>query len=127
MGTVRVAVADDDPGVLDVMRLFFSAGGFELVGTASDGRAAIELVRSTRPDVLVLDLDMPGMGGHEVAPVLRAEQPGLGMVIYSAGAEHVSERTSRLVDAIVAKTDSLQALVEAVLTVASRRQLPPEA
>jgi DNA-binding NarL/FixJ family response regulator len=60
---VRVAVADDQDLVRSGLELVLETRGCEVVGTAADGRQAVELVRSTRPDVVLMDIRMPVLDG----------------------------------------------------------------
>jgi DNA-binding NarL/FixJ family response regulator len=63
---VRLVIADDHPIFRDgLRRLLESEPGFEVIGEASDGVDAIEVVRRVRPDVLLLDVAMPRMGGMD--------------------------------------------------------------
>lgn len=61
-----VLVADDHPLWLGALERDLAAAGFEVVATAADGPATVRRARATRPDVLVLDLNLPGMRGDEV-------------------------------------------------------------
>src|SRR6478672_5906543 len=67
-----VLVADDEPDIIDLVRFRLEHDGYRVL-TASDGEAALELVRSERPDVCVLDVMMPKLSGLEVLARLRAE------------------------------------------------------
>lgn len=58
--------------------------GFELVGTATSGEAAVELAVSTRPDLVLLDLRMPGIGGREAGERIRAANPETSIVLMTA-------------------------------------------
>ena len=61
---IRLLITDDHPVVRDGIRGMFTGDpGFEVVGEASDGARAVELARSLEPDVILMDLRMPGMGG----------------------------------------------------------------
>ena len=76
---VRIAIADDHEIVRDgLKRLLESEPGFEVVGEAMDGGAAIALVRERQPDVLLLDVAMPRVGGVDA---LAALAPGTTRVI----------------------------------------------
>jgi diguanylate cyclase (GGDEF)-like protein len=82
---VRLLIADDDPGT----RLLLSAlvgreAGLELVGEAEDATQAIELAARRRPDVVVLDFDMPGGGGVAAAIGIREANPTTRIVAISA-------------------------------------------
>lgn len=65
-------VAEDDRGQAEVLRRYLTAAGYDTV-VVYDGRAALDEVRRRRPDLLVLDVMMPGLGGLTVARILRAE------------------------------------------------------
>ena len=67
---MRVLVADDDPQILKALRIILGAHGYE-VSTARNGREAIDAAAHDRPDVIVLDLGMPGLGGVAVIEAVR--------------------------------------------------------
>lgn len=67
-----VLIVDDYPDALDVWSLYLRSQGFQVM-TASDGDDAIAIATAQRPDVIVLDLDLPGKSGIEVAAHLRAD------------------------------------------------------
>ena len=74
--SIRVLVADDHTLMRDGIRaLVGNASDMELVAEAADGRDAIEQARRTAPDVILLDIAMPGLGGLESVPILRREVP----------------------------------------------------
>ena len=60
------------------------ADGFEVVGEAADGAAALEAVRRLRPDVVLLDVQLPGIDGFEVAERLAAERDPPAVVLISS-------------------------------------------
>jgi two-component system KDP operon response regulator KdpE len=67
---VKVLIADDDPQIVRALRITLGARGYE-VTTAADGRAALDAATRTHPDLVVLDLGMPGLSGVEVIQALR--------------------------------------------------------
>jgi two-component system KDP operon response regulator KdpE len=77
-----VLVVDDEPQILRVMRAGLPARGYE-VKTASDGEAALEEIRKEMPDILILDLVMPGMTGLEACRRVR-EFSGVPIIVLSA-------------------------------------------
>lgn len=88
MTPVRILVVDDDPVILKLLQLNFEMEGFE-VTTAQDGAAGLERARETIPDVVLLDVMMPRMTGHEVTSALRSDPrtSTIPIVILSAKAQ----------------------------------------
>jgi DNA-binding NarL/FixJ family response regulator len=64
---MSVLIVDDHPGFLSFTSAFLGAEGFDVVGVAEDGETALEAVESLRPDVVLLDVQLAGMDGFEVA------------------------------------------------------------
>lgn len=81
---VRIAVVDDDPEVRLLVRHKLRRAGMELVGEACDGAEAIELVRRTQPDIVLLDLNMPRVPGDEALPHILRSAPSAMVVVFSA-------------------------------------------
>ncbi len=78
----RVLVADDHPLYRDgITRAIKERPDLELVGAAGDGREALELIRELRPDVAVVDLEMPRLDGLAVAAELATAVPSCAVVI----------------------------------------------
>jgi len=67
---VKILIADDDPQILRALRITLAARGYEVV-TASDGREALRLAADAHPDIIVLDLGMPGLTGIQVIEGVR--------------------------------------------------------
>ena len=80
----RIIVADDHPLTRDALASLLGRNGFDVVGEAADGAEAIELASSTQPDLVLLDLAMPGMDGLTALPRLRAAAPGCEVVVLTA-------------------------------------------
>lgn len=72
MSAVRVLIVDDEPQIRRVLRTTLSGAGYE-VADARSGEEALQQVREFRPDLIVLDLNMPGMGGLATCRALRAD------------------------------------------------------
>jgi DNA-binding NarL/FixJ family response regulator len=89
---VRVLVADDHALFrAGIRKLLQSFGGIEVVGEAADGHEALRLGSTVRPDVLLMDIGMPGLNGVEAAARLTREGPPPRVIILSmhTGEEHV--------------------------------------
>src|SRR3990172_7275775 len=78
----RVLIADDHLIVREGLRLILETGeGFDLVGEAADGAEAVRLANELKPDVVLMDLRMPGVDGLTAIERLRVEQPQVAVVI----------------------------------------------
>ena len=86
-GILRVVIADDHPFYRQGLARLLSQSGVEVVGQASNGPAAIELVEQTAPDVAVVDLNMPGMSGVEVTRRLIERTPASRVLVVSVSAQ----------------------------------------
>ncbi len=66
----KIAIIEDDTVINQMYRMKFEAAGFD-VATASDGQAGVTMAEKFRPDLILLDLQMPHMGGSEALEVIR--------------------------------------------------------
>ena len=79
----RILVVDDDPTVSDVVRRYLERAGYDVV-LAADGHAALSAYARERPDLVVLDLMLPGMDGLQVCRQLRAGSDGVPIIMLTA-------------------------------------------
>jgi DNA-binding NarL/FixJ family response regulator len=85
---IRCLVADDHPAILEALSLSFeSEDDLELVGQARDGERALRLIAVSAPDVAVLDIRMPGVGGVEITRRLRATGIDTAVILYTGDAD----------------------------------------
>src|SRR6478735_1068921 len=84
---ITIVVADDHPMWRDAVARDLADAGFEVVATADDGRAAVARTRALVPDVLVLDLNLPGLDGPEVCAALSAAGVPTRILILSASGD----------------------------------------
>jgi len=84
---VRVMVVDDHPMWRDAVARDLAEAGYEVAATASDGAQALRVLGAARPDVVVLDLQLPDMSGVEVTRALRATSPSVRVLVLSASGE----------------------------------------
>lgn len=80
-GTVRVLISDDHPMMSTALRTYVdSASGMECVGVARDGETAVEMCSELHPDVVLMDLHMPTMGGIEATRTIRQEHSDIAVL-----------------------------------------------
>jgi DNA-binding NtrC family response regulator len=104
---------DDNRNILEIHRALLESKGYRVV-TALDGPTGIILSREQSIDVVVLDFNMPGMNGNEVAQVLTQEQPALPVVIWSGYPEAIPESLRWFAYAVLHKSDGLEPLLSVV-------------
>ena len=130
----RIVLADDHPIVLNGLRnLVMAEDDLNLVGEASDGAAALGLIRETRPDVAVIDISMPGLNGIVLTRRLAQEIPSVGVLVLTLHEDRAFVRQAFEAGArgYVLKRSAAECLVQAIRAVVvggtmSIRQLPVE-
>ena len=98
---VRVLLVEDNHALRPVIARRIQAAGFEVVGPASNGPEALIVAAEDKPDVVVLDYQLPGMSGEDVARDLRAAVPGVKIIAFSG----VTISKPYWADGFVPKTD----------------------
>jgi len=88
---IKLLIADDHPivrrGLMDILA---ESSNITVIDEASEGKEVLEKVRTKVYDVVVLDIDMPGLSGMDILKILKAEKPGLPVLILSrSGAIHL--------------------------------------
>ena len=87
-----VLIVDDHDGFRAGARALLEADGFQVLGEAADGEAAVEAARRLRPDVVLLDIQLPGLVGFAVAERLAAGTDPPVVVLISSRGEHAYRR-----------------------------------
>jgi DNA-binding NtrC family response regulator len=111
----KILVIDDEPGIRDLLDTLLSRKGYDVV-LAENGWKGLEVFRRERPDVLVLDLKMPGMDGIMVLKQIRSVDPKLPVIILTgAGTPETEQRVRAMgVTEYVEKEFSLHLLGDAL-------------
>jgi DNA-binding NarL/FixJ family response regulator len=123
---IRVLIVDDHPVVCEgFTQLFEYVDGIDPVGTAGHGDEAMDTIPDTHPDVVLLDLNLPGEDGISVATRIRKSHPDVRIVIFTAGAEPEDMRRARAagVDGVLLKTMPVGDLIQAIKDVAGGREV----
>jgi DNA-binding NarL/FixJ family response regulator len=91
MATIKVVVADDHRLIVEAVRCVLEAAGdFEVVGEATSGSQVLPVVSRMNPDVVILDLRMPGMDGLKCLDLIRARHDAVRVVVLSGVEDHDS-------------------------------------
>lgn len=113
---MRILIVDDHPVTRDGLRTALSTStDIEIVGEASTGEQAIDLVASEKPDVVFMDVRMPGMGGIEATRVLRVNDPDTKVILFTVDETRtaISEAIQAGVSGYLLKDSSAEELINA--------------
>ena len=124
MCTVRVLLVDDFDGFRHSLRSFLrSQPGFEVVGEATDGNEAIEKAEQLRPDLVLMDLEMPNKDGFDATREIKYRLPETRVVVLSMHSSDVYRRAAREfhADDFIDKNSMKYALVAVLMSEQARR------
>jgi len=129
--SIRILLADDHQILLDALRKLLSGEkDMEVVGEAKDGHAALKLAATLKPDVVVMDISMPGMNGIEATRLLSSGHPEIRVIALSAytNRQHVAEMLGAGASGYITKENASDELLCALRAVMKRQKyLCPEA
>jgi len=124
----RCLVADDHPALVAAVSDFLEGRGFEVVGRARDGVAAVVGIKETRPDIALVDYRMPHLGGVELLEQIRATAPETLIAVYTADSDQsiVGSVFDAGAHALILKDAPLADLEQALRTIsAGQRYVDP--
>lgn len=125
----RILIVEDHPTMREAMRLVLEGEGF-VIGEAADGQRALEMMRADPPDLVFLDMNMPGSSGAEVLAEIRADPATAGtrvIVVTADGEEGRSRAMAVGADEYFTKPFSPITLLRTVEQVLSAPPRAPEA
>jgi DNA-binding NarL/FixJ family response regulator len=120
--SIRILLADDHTIVLQGLSRFLrEQEGLEVVGQAKDGPTTVELARTLAPDVIIMDISMPGLSGIEATRLIHAEKPEIKIIGLSmhAAKRYVQEMYKAGARGYLLKDCDFDELIEAIHTVAA--------
>jgi DNA-binding NarL/FixJ family response regulator len=117
---LRIMVVDDHPMWRDAVASDLADAGFEVVATAADGAEAVRRASATSPNVVLLDLQMPGLGGVAATEQIVSADPSIRILVLSASGEHedVLDAVKAGATGYLVKSASRDELVASVQSVA---------
>lgn len=120
VAVIRLFLADDMPAVREVMRLALEGvtSQYRVVGEAADGLSALAEIARLVPDVIILDVDMPGLGGLEVVRQLRSRGDATPVILCSSWEGRAAEQLPPGVTSCLQKPFPLEVLASAVAVAA---------
>ena len=113
----RVLLVDDDIEILDNLELILTyQGKMQIVGKAIDGKDALEQLKKTIPDILLLDLNMKGMGGIELIPYIKRDFPNVKILVLTTFYDdhYITEAIQRGADGYLLKDSSPENIIDAL-------------
>lgn len=118
---VRLMLVDDHPLMLFGIAAMLEGKGVEIVGTAGNGIDALKKAEELKPDVMMLDIMMPGMDGIELARRMRAEMPDVALLVLSSDSSMASLETllNIGIDGFLSKTSDASVMIDAIKSVAA--------
>ena len=119
---ITLTLADDEPHVRKALRMLLALEpDLSIVGEAADGAAAITLVESTRPDVLLMDVMMPGVDGIAATERVMALAPATAVVLLSLKDDVETRRRAKLAGAVgfIGKHETMDKLLSAIRAAAA--------
>ncbi len=123
-----ILLVDDSPDVRQIVRRFLQRDtAFNVAGEADSGLEAIKIAEELRPDLILLDLKMPGLNGIETAAVLKRVLPRTQIVLFSAYTESLGGTTlaSAVGIDLVVQKGSLADMAQSLKTLISRKWISP--
>lgn len=109
----KLLLVDDEEAIRMIYREEFESDGYEVV-TAADGPSGLQCFRSTHPDLVILDIHMPGMNGVEVLRLMKMENATIPVILSSAFQDYKRDLGTWAADDYVVKSGNLDDLKNTV-------------
>lgn len=122
-----ILIVDDNANIRRLLRSFVESNtAFPICGEAENGAEAIEKAKNLQPELILLDLGLPGMSGTEAAPILKRLLPQVKIVLFTMHTEGINQAlASRFeIDLVLTKSDSITSLKEHLNTLLKSSPTP---
>jgi DNA-binding NarL/FixJ family response regulator len=120
---VRVLIVDDQRPTREGLKLLLTLSPqVEVVGEAANGRESVELVAEHRPDVVLMDIQMPGMDGLEATRRIKSQWPEVAVIALTMYAEYRTRALAAGADAFLVKGSPTEMLHRTILKTAQAKQ-----
>ena len=108
-----VLLVDDSRLVRKALRRIFETAGFEICGEAGNGDEAVRAAPALKPDLIILDLSMPGLDGLQAAPLLRRSLPQVPIILFTIYPSVIVQQNARTagVTSVISKDNPITCLV----------------
>lgn len=114
---IRILLVDDEPLLLESLEIVLTVkGNYTVVGTAGNGIAALDILKNTQTDVMLIDLNMPGMGGIELIKKVHELYPDIRMIVLTTfyDEKNITEALSNGASGYLLKDSGKDAIIDAV-------------
>lgn len=119
--TISVILVDDEPLLIESLEIILTLGGeIDVLAKASDGKEALKLLETCQPDVALVDLNMKGMGGIELIPIIKKLYPQIKILVLTTfyDEKNITSAISNGADGYLLKDSGKDAIIRAVCNIA---------
>ena len=115
----RLLIVDDNPSIRYLIRFLLENQGYEICGEAEDGLQGIDSAKQLKPDLILLDVCMPKLGGTQAASILKRVLPETRIILFTLFDDQIGKELAAAigVDLVLSKTDGMSKLLQSVQTV----------
>jgi len=114
---LRILIADDDALIRDGLKMILeNEDGFDVVGTATNGKDAVNLCRKTNPDIVLMDIRMPLMDGVEATKLIKAEFNSIKVLLLTTfkDSEYIRSAVKYGAEGYVLKSNSSESIIQSI-------------
>lgn len=123
MKEIRLLIADDHALIRDGLKkiLNIGAGGISIIGEAANGEEAVDLARKLNPDIILMDINMPGVNGIQATKIIKENNPEIAVIVLTIhdAREYIYELMDYGVSGYILKDTSAEDLLNVIKSVAS--------